>query len=181
MGGKKTQREMTDEAMKKFYKFVDDMKKALGVPMVPDMKTGHALWVDMRTLTTKFIISVERIKQFFNALAENKIMATRCRDCETIYFPPQADCAKCRKDNIEWIELPREGKLVTYTVINVKPDSFAHYDDYIVGIAELENGIHITAWVRETDPKNLKIGQKVKLEVVRRKPEDYLTYELVPV
>jgi len=35
--------------------------------------------------------------------------------------------------------------------------------------------------VRERDPKKLRVGMKVRLEVVRRQPENYLTYELVPV
>jgi uncharacterized OB-fold protein len=148
--------------------------------MVPDMKTGHALWVDVRQLTNRFIISVERVKNFFNALSEGKILATKCRGCGTIYFPPQADCPKCRKSDVEWIELPKEGTLITYTVISIKPDSFSHYDDYAVGIIKLENGVQVTAWVRERDPSKLKVGQRVRLEVVRRQPENYLTYEIVP-
>lgn len=167
--------------MQQFYNFVESMKKSLGVPMFPDMKTGVALWFDVRELNIRFIISVEKTKQFFNALADNKILTTKCKDCGEIYFPPQVDCPKCKTNNIEWIELPKEGRLITYTVINVKPHSFSHYDDYIVGIAKLKNGVKVTAWVREKDPKKLKVGMKVKLEIAKRQPEDYLTYELVPI
>ncbi len=178
---KKTQKEMADEAMKQFYEFVESMKKSLGVPMFPDMKTGVALWLDIRELTFKFMISVEKTRNFFNALADGKILATKCKKCGEIYFPPQVDCPKCKESDIEWIELPKKGKLLTYTVINAKPYSFSHYDDYIVGVAELENGVKVTAWVREKDPKNLRVGMDIELKVVKRKPEEYLTYELVPI
>ncbi len=52
---------------------------------------------------------------------------------------------------------------------------------YAVGVARLSNGVQVLAWVRETDPSKLRVGMKVRLEVVKREPEGYLTYELVPV
>ena len=180
-GEKKTQKELTDEEMKKFMDFVESMKKSLGLPMVPDIKTGVALWVDQRELNVRFVIGVERLKPFFNGLAEGKILATKCKSCGEIYFPPQVDCPKCRKSDVEWIELSKEGTLVTYTQINVKPYSFSHHDDYIVGIGKLPEGVNVTAWVRESDPKKLKVGMKIRLEVVKREPEGYYVYEWVPV
>jgi len=104
-----------------------------------------------------------------------------CKKCGTIYFPPQLDCPKCRSSDMEWIELSGEGELLTFTQINVKPYSFSHYPDYIVGIARLKEGINVTAWVAESDPKKLKPGVKVKLQVTKRQPENYLTYEIVPI
>ena len=180
-GKEKTQKELTDEQMKQFYDFVESMKKSMGIPVTPDMKTGVALWVDQREIKLRFLISTEKTKQFFNALADGKILATKCRRCGTIYFPPQPDCPKCKESDMEWIELSKEGKLLTYTQINVKPYSFSHYDDYIVGIGELPEGVKITAWIREKDPTKLRVGMKIKLEVVKRQPENYYIYEWVPI
>ena len=160
---------------------VEEAKKVSGVPVIPEAKTNNALWVDVREVRLRYTISIDRIKEFFDALSEGKILATKCKSCGQLYFPPQADCSKCRKGDMKWVDLPREGKLITYTMINVKPSSFAHYEDYIVGIAELENGIKVLAWVREKDPKKLRVGQRVKLEVVRRQPENYFVYEIVPI
>lgn len=181
MGDKKTQKELTDEQMKQFYEFVGSMKKSMGLPLVPDMKTGVSLWVDQREITLRFLISTEKTKPFFNALSEGRILATRCKKCGTIYFPPQVDCPKCRGNDVEWIELSREGTLLTFTQINVKPYSFSHYDDYIIGIGRLSEGINVTAWIREKDPKKLKVGMGIKLEVVKREPENYYTYEWIPI
>jgi len=181
MSEKKTQKELTDEEMKKFMSFVESMKKSMGLPMVPDMKTGVALWIDQRELNLRFVLGVERLKPFFNGLIEGKILGTKCAKCGEIYFPPQVDCPKCKDSKVEWIELSREGTLLTFTQINVKPYSFSHYNDYIVGIGRLPEGVNITAWVRENDPKRLKVGMKVKLEVVKRMPENYYVYEWVPI
>lgn len=180
-GGKKTQKDMMEEQMKQFYSFVESMKKSMGLPMVPDMKTGQALWVDQREVTLKFIISIDKIKEFFNALADGKLLGTKCKKCGEVFFPPQKDCPKCMNSEVEWIELSKEGTLLTFTQINVKPYSFAHYDDYIVGIARLPEGVNVTAWIREKDPSKLKIGMKLKLEIIKREPENYYTYEWVPV
>lgn len=181
MGEKKTQRQIEEEQMKQFIDFVESMKKSLGLPMVPDMRSGVALWVDQRPLEVRFIISVEKTRTFFNSLTEGKILATKCKRCNEVYFPPQADCPKCRTSDFEWVELSKEGTLLTYTQVNVKPHSFSHYDDYIVGIGRLPEGVNVTAWVRESDPRKLKVGSRVRLEVVKRDPEGYYIYEWVPI
>ncbi len=176
----KSQKEMMEEALKQLHMFVESIKKSTGLPIVPDQKSGAALWYDQRQITNKYLISVDRIRPFYDGLMDGKLMATKCKHCGQLYFPPQVDCPKCRKSDMEWVELSREGELITFTVINIKPASFAHYPDYTVGIARLKEGINITAWVRETDPKKLRIGMKVRVEVVKREPEGYLTYEIVP-
>lgn len=175
----KTQKDMFDEQMREFESFVENMKDSVGIPTFPDMKTGSLQWYDQRWITTRFIISVEGIKEFFDKLLDDKFVTTKCGVCGEIYFPPQKDCPRCRSSNMEWIELSREGVLVTYTQINVKPYSFAHYRDYIVGIVRLPEGINITAWIRADDPGRLKIGGRMRLEIVRREPEGYITYEWV--
>lgn len=176
-----SQKEAMDQALKQFEKFVESIKQATGLPIVPDQKTGAALWVDQRELRLKYTISVERIKPFYDGLMDGKLVTTKCSKCGTMYFPPQSFCPKCRVSDMEWTELSMRGELLTFTVINIKPASFAHYEDYIVGIARLEEGINVTAWVREKDPRKLRIGMPVRIEIVKREPEGYFTYEIVPV
>jgi len=176
-----SQKREIDEFMRQVVQFSEEMKKSMGLPLLFDQKTGSALWLDQRELTLRFTISIERIRRFFEALAEGKVLATRCKETGTIYFPPQLDCPEAPDSEVEWVEMPREGELLTWTVINTKPYTFSHYDDYIVGVARMSNGVNVLAWVRERDPSKLRVGMKVRLEVVKREPEGYYTYELVPV
>ncbi len=177
----KTQKEQVEETTKQFISFVEDVKRSTGLPVVPDMRSGVALWVDQRELNLKYVISVEKIRKFFDGLMSGKIYATKCKKCGALYFPPQVDCPMCKTSDMDWVELGGEGELLTYTIIYVKPTSFSHYEDYTVGIARLKEGINVTAWIRETDPKKLRVGMKVRLVVKKREPENYLTYELEPL
>ena len=176
----KTQREEADAFLRQLEEFANAMKGSVGVPIIIDPKSNVAMWFDQRELRLRFLISVDKTRKFFEGLSEGKIFATRCKQTGEIFFPPQVDCPGVKDGEVEWVELPREGTLLTYTVIYVKPYTFGHYGDYTVGIARLPVGVNVLAWVRETDPKRLRVGMKVRLEVVRREPEGYLTYELVP-
>ncbi|MGC9113151.1 Zn-ribbon domain-containing OB-fold protein [Acidilobus sp.] len=175
-----SQRQEADAYLKQLEAYANAMKSSVGVPVIVDPKTNVATWYDQREMRLRFLISVEKTRKFFEALSEGKVLATRCKQTGEVFFPPQVDCPRVKDGEVEWVELPREGELVTYTVIYTKPYSFGHYDDYTVGIARLSNGVQVLAWVRERDPKRLRVGMKVRLEVVKREPEGYLTYELVP-
>jgi uncharacterized OB-fold protein len=176
-----SQREQADAFIKQMEEFSETMKRSVGVPAIIDPRSGITMWYDQRELKLRYILGVERIKKFFEALSEGKVLATRCKATGTILFPPQVDCPEAPGSEVEWVEMPVEGELLTWTVINIKPYSFSHYDDYIVGVARMANGVNVLAWVRCRDPSKLKPGMKVKLAVVKREPEGYLTYELEPV
>ena len=143
-------------------------------------KRQYSLWYDVRELRLRFSIRVERIRRFFEGLKESKVYATRCRRCGRYYFPPQADCPYCRASDMDWVEISGEGELLTYTIINTKPLTYSHYPDYIVAIARMREGFNVLAWLRVDDPRKVRVGMKVRLQVTRREPEGYLTYEFVP-
>jgi uncharacterized OB-fold protein len=169
-----------------FLKKMEDMvafaKAQFGFPILIDPRIGIVMWYDQRELKVKFIISVDKVRKFFEALREGKLLATKCKSTGRILFPPQVDCPDDPKSEVEWIELPTEGELITWTIINVKPYSFSHYPDYIVGIARLPAvNINVLAWVKCKDPSKLKQGMKVKITIEKREPEGYLTYQIVPV
>lgn len=154
---------------------LDTLIKATGLPVYRDPKTGSLLWVDVRELRLRFVLSVNRLERFVEGLKEGKLLYTQCKKCGVKYFPPQADCPKCKTSDMEWREVSPEGELLTWTVINIKPASFSHMQDYVVGIVKMPEGFNITAWI-EGDPKALKPGTKVRLIVGRRAGENYITY-----
>ncbi|ADN49665.1 Zn-ribbon domain-containing OB-fold protein [Vulcanisaeta distributa] len=169
-----------EEFWRQSIKQLNDVVKATGLPIAPDEKGQYNLWYDVREMRLRFSISVERIKKFFEGLREGKVYTTRCRRCGRYYFPPQADCPYCKASDMDWVEVSGEGELLTYTVINTKPLTYSHYPDYIVAIARMREGFNVLAWLRADDPRKVRVGMKVKLQVVKREPEGYLTYEFVP-
>ncbi|MGD8544589.1 MAG: Zn-ribbon domain-containing OB-fold protein [Candidatus Bathyarchaeota archaeon] len=161
----------------------ESIKKSIedkGLPLFADGKTGLPLYISLRKLPLQFQFGVSKIQPFFKGLTEGKILMTKCKSCSEKFFPPQADCPKCQESNMDWIPLTGKGELLTCTMIFVKPTTHAHYDDYIVGIAEMEEGVRVLARVKTDKPKQIKPRMKLNLTVVKREPEGFLTYEFVP-
>jgi len=163
-----------------FRRAEENLKKT-GFPIISDEKTVFPLYVSIRNFPIRYQIGIAKIQKFFEGLKEGKIYATQCKVCGVKYFPPRADCPKCLRSEIEWVVLDGEGQLLTYTQVFVKPSSFAHHKDYVVGIAQLKEGVRVLAWVNVDDLKKLKAGMKVRLTTTIREKDGVLTYELIPV
>jgi len=122
-----------------------------------------------------------KIPDFIKYLESGKIMATRCKDCGVLYFPPKADCPKCFDSGVEWVEIKKPGKLVTYTVVNYGPTGFEDRSPYILGLAQFEEGIKVLALMADTiSQEDIQIGIDVRLAVAKRSP-DCIIYNLEKV
>jgi uncharacterized OB-fold protein len=113
--------------------------------------------VDAIPLNLKY--KVEFPKEYIEGLKRGEILATKCKICGEIYYPPQLDCNKCRKKEMEWIKLSNEGELMTYSIVVQKPQGFENYPDYIVGIVKTNDGIGLMCWVKGKP----KVGARVRL------------------
>lgn len=171
-------KERLERMVSDWLKMVEDLMRESGLPIVPDQKTSQPLWVDVRELRLRYLIPVSRIRRFFDGLKEGRIYATYCPVKNLYYFPPQADCPACMDENLVWREIEGRGKLLTYTVINVKPYSFSHHRDYVVAVARMDEGFNVLCWVAVDDPTKLRVGMDVRLVVKRREPEGFFTYYL---
>ncbi|UCG65181.1 MAG: Zn-ribbon domain-containing OB-fold protein [Deltaproteobacteria bacterium] len=115
---------------------------------------------------------------FVTYLEQGKVMATRCKKCETMYFPPQVDCPKCLSNAMEWSQVKGRGKLLTYGVVNYGPLGFEDKAPYTLAVAEFEKGIKVFATLSK-DIKEDEIAVGMVLEVVpARLPDDRFSYEL---
>lgn len=163
---------------------VENAKKVIaekGLPIIEDAKTKTPLYISMRELPLRFQFGVAKVQKFFEGLREGKIYMTQCKGCGEKFFPPQADCPKCLTSNMDWIPLSGEGELLTCTMIFVKPPTYAHYKDYIVGIAQMKEGVKVLAWLKVDDPRKITPKMKVRLTTAKREPEGVITYEFTPL
>jgi len=149
-------------------------------PIIRDEKTGALIWRDLRRLELRYELPVTGLREFLSGLAEGKLYATKCTICGAKYFPPRTRCSGCGSNDLEWVEVSRRGRLLSYTVVNVKPESYRDYPDYVVGIAETDDGFKVLAWVRCEDISRLRRGVRVRLEVDRRREDGLQTYFIVP-
>ncbi|MCS7143027.1 MAG: Zn-ribbon domain-containing OB-fold protein [Aigarchaeota archaeon] len=169
-----------DEFIKLFLNAIEVEKSRRGLPLITDEKTNDPLFFDQRELRLRYLLPIKGIEDFFEGLVKGEVRYTRCKRCGRKYFPPQPDCSSCGTREMEWMRIEGTGELLTFSKVVVKPTSYLHYDDYIVGVARFPEGFNVLAWVRASDVSELEMGTPVRIEVERRQPENYLTYVLVP-
>ena len=93
-----------------------------------------------------------------------RLEAAKCEGCGYIAFPPRPICPSCRGKAFVPAKLAEEGHLLTYTVIRVPPAAYEDQAPYAVGIAEMDDGVKLTAQVVDCDFANLKVGMRVRTE-----------------
>ena len=108
-----------------------------------------------------------KISGFAQHLKDGSLMGTRCRACGDTSFPPRADCGACMKDDFEFVERSGKAKLLTYTKIVAPPTGFEDLAPYVVGVADLEEGGRILAWIGDSIPEG-EIAIDMELQVVPR-------------
>ncbi len=101
-----------------------------------------------------------------------RLEAARCTGCGKVLYPPRVVCPGCRGREFETVVLPREGTVITYTVIHVPPAGFHGQAPLVLALVELEGGVRTMVQVADVaDPGTLCTGMPVRLEF-RRIAED---------
>jgi len=97
-----------------------------------------------------------------------RLEATTCSECSRVLYPPRQVCPACGGREFSDVVLPRNGTVLTYTVVRVPPAGFTEQTPLPIALVELENGIRIMAQIADVeDPASLEIGMPVRLEFRR--------------
>ncbi|MBW2094811.1 MAG: Zn-ribbon domain-containing OB-fold protein [Deltaproteobacteria bacterium] len=134
---------------------------------------------EMDTRFSKFgtvsFTAITKVNDFIDYLEEGRVMATRCKDCGLVFFPPRADCYRCLASNMEWIEISGTGKLVTYSKLEYAPIGFG--DDLPYAIALLDYGDYkvFGRIAGDVPEEEIKVGMDMKT-VANTLPNGQLNY-----
>jgi uncharacterized OB-fold protein len=113
-------------------------------------------------------VSQTKINPFLSYLEKGQVAATKCKKCGSTYFPPRADCKKCDHGTIEWIVIEGKSSLVTFTRVFFAPPAFQEEVPYLLGLAELANGLRVFAPISPAADKGpLKPGMELTLRVAK--------------
>ena len=93
-----------------------------------------------------------------------RLEASRCEKCGAVFFPPRRRCAACGHEKFKLVLLPREGKVVTFTVVRQAGEDMIRISPYGVCIVELEGGVRIATQLVDVEPEAIKTGMPVRLE-----------------
>lgn len=94
---------------------------------------------------------------------DKKIMGIRCSWCNLVYVPPRSTCWRCFAKLSEWVKLPNQGTVETYTVVHYRepiqplPIPFAYA---IIKLDGADTGfLHLLG---EVDLQKIRIGMRVE-------------------
>ena len=110
----------------------------------------------------KSFTAVTKTAKFVDLLAEAKVGGTVCKDCGAKFFPARADCAKCFSKNMDWFEMPKKGRLETFTTAYYAPFGFEADPPYTMGVVYFGSGLKLFARLaKEIKPEEVKVGMDV--------------------
>lgn len=110
----------------------------------------------------KSFTAVTKTAKFVDLLADGKVEGTVCKDCGAKFFPPRADCSKCFSKNMDWFEMPKKGKLETFTTAYYAPFGFEADPPYTMGVVDFGSGLKLFArMAKDMKPEAVTIGMDV--------------------
>jgi len=98
------------------------------------------------------------IEEFYKFVNQGRLVGARCKRCGELLVPPRPMCPKCFSKDLEFKELPKQGKLLTYTIIHISPERFQKLTPYAVGIVKLEEDAKLPGMIKDINFDRIKIG-----------------------
>ena len=105
-------------------------------------------------------------KDYNEALKKNKLLGLKCKGCGVITVPPKMACRRCASPDMDIIELKGEGKIQTFTTVNVAPEGREPETPYTIVMVELDEGPWVMGNLIDIEPSTITmelIGKRVKM------------------
>jgi len=91
------------------------------------------------------------------------LRGNHCTNCKKDYFPPRVFCPDCRrKGKLVAKEMPRTGKIVSFTEVFVGPVGFENETPYFLALLDLGNGVTLLSQIVDSPREKIRIGAPVK-------------------
>lgn len=97
----------------------------------------------------------ERVRKY-------RLLGGWCPSCGSSAYPHRAVCPYCGHEGLKPVELPKRGRVLTYTVIRHPPRGFQGREPYVIGVVELEGGARVLAQITDVDPEEVRVGMEVE-------------------
>jgi uncharacterized OB-fold protein len=122
-----------------------------------------------------YLHSYAQDSPFFVGLAGKKLLGSRCSGCGYAYATPRAHCMTCGATT-EWIELPLEGRVHSWTVCHYSGEEFRGETPFTLVLVEFDSiDTLFLSRLIGAGPDEMTIGMPVRARFLRNarfKPTD---------
>jgi uncharacterized OB-fold protein len=91
-----------------------------------------------------------------------RLMGVQCLKCNAEFFPPLYKCRKCGSEEIQDKEMPKEGKILTFTKLYETLPGFESQTPLCLAIVQLKNGVRVLGQIVDSPEDTVRIGSEVK-------------------
>ncbi|MCX5802904.1 MAG: Zn-ribbon domain-containing OB-fold protein [Proteobacteria bacterium] len=127
----------------------------------------------------KSFTGITKMAKFVDFLAEGKVEGTVCKKCGAKFFPPRADCSVCLSKEMDWFEMPKNGKLETFTTAMYAPFGFEADPPYTMGVVDFGSGLKLFARLaKDIKPEDVSVGMDVAIRTMKY-DDGQMSFEIV--
>jgi uncharacterized OB-fold protein len=112
-------------------------------------------------------------RQFWEGVAEGRLMIQRCADCGVLRHPPTLRCRECGSFATDYIEASGKGTVFSFGVPRHPPSSQNPLGT-IFAVVSLDEGVRMFSNVVGSDPSEVHIGMPVTISFERYESNDVL-------
>ena len=98
-----------------------------------------------------------------------RLVGSKCQNCGDEYFPPVYRCKGCGSVDLRDKEMPKTGKIMTYTHLHEPLPGFEAQAPFYLAVIKLDNGARVLSQVVDSPDDSIKTGAKVRATVRRAK------------
>ena len=113
-------------------------------------------------------------RPYWDAAAKDELKLQRCSRCTAFQSIPRSHCADCHCEQLQWLTVPRQGTVVSFSIVHRGP-SKAFKDDvpYVLALVDLEVGARLMLNIRGDDRERVAIGDAVEIFFEARGDEGF--------
>jgi len=127
----------------------------------------------------KSFTGITKTAKFVDFLVEGKVEGTVCKKCGAKFFPPRADCSVCLSKEMDWFEMPKNGKLETFTTAMYAPFGFEADPPYTMGVVDFGGGLKLFARLaKDIKPEDASVGMAVAIRTMKY-DDGQMSFEIV--
>jgi hypothetical protein len=96
-----------------------------------------------------------------------RLIGSRCMECGEEFFPPVYKCKGCGSEKVKDKEMPRTGRIITYTHLHEPLPGFEAQTPLYLAVVRLDNGARILTQIVDSPDEAVKTGARVRATIRR--------------